>query len=717
MRTKLLRLWITGMAALLRPLLCALFRLRISGLEKLDFSRPAVLIPNHVSLLDALLLALYLPQEVAFVINTQMARRIRWVGYLRKLIPVDPLNPYAVRTMLKTVVKGTPLVVFPEGRVTTTGSMMKVYTGIGYIALKSQAQLFPVAIDGLERSRLSYMKGKLRQVGFPRTRIAIGTPFQVEKREGVSMRVQKEQATDVIRSRMTEHLLASRLPLQLNLYNELRDAAGRYGRSFVVCEDAVAQTKLTYKQLLLAACVLAERLAAELRGERRAAVLLPNTAAHVVTLFAMFRKGLTPALLNYSAGAQTMLDACETASATTIVTSRTFVDKAQLGDFIAAAAARNQRIVYLEDVRKQLAPADKLRGWLAYALRRGGPLEDNEVILFTSGSESKPKGVVLTHRSLYANVQQARLVIAFNQTDSLLGAMPMFHSFGLTAGTLLPLLSGMKVVLYPNPLHYKVIPELTYDRNITILFGTSTFLAAYGRTAHPYDFAHSLKYVVAGAERLKDEVRQLWMDKFGIRILEGYGTTETAPVISLNTPMYAKRGSVGRLLPGIAYKLEPVEGIAEGGSLLVKGPNVMKGYLLHGKGFEPCPEWYATGDIVRIDERGFLTIQGRAQAFAKIGGEKISLTVVEELAASVMPQALCAAVAVSDKRKGERIVLYHNAPAASLAAIKDAVRQAGHSPLYAPSALRYLDKLPLLGSGKIDYPALKSIAQRADEEE
>ncbi|SDN53805.1 acyl-[acyl-carrier-protein]-phospholipid O-acyltransferase / long-chain-fatty-acid--[acyl-carrier-protein] ligase [Paenibacillus sp. yr247] len=703
---------------LLGPALMASFRVRVKGMEQLDFTEKTVLIPNHVSLLDAVLLALILPKEVAFVVNTKIAKRFAWLLLFRAHIAVDPLNPYSVRTMLRTVQSGTPLVVFPEGRITTTGGMMKVYGGIGYIALRSQALMLPIAINGLEHSKLSYLRGKLKQIWFPAVSITFGEAFQVPMSEHISRRVQKDQATDTIRSRMQNHLLESRMKPELNLFNELIIAAKQHGSSAIICEDIVGNYSLSYRKLLLTTYTMAERLKELLKEQNRAAVLLPNAAANVITLFSLFRLGVTPAILNYSAGKQAMLDACETASVKTIVTSRAFVAKAGLTDFIQSASGVFT-IVYLEDVKQSITFKLKCVGIVHYVRKARGVVGSgkNEVVLFTSGSESKPKGVILTHRNIFANIQQAKVVIAFNASDIVLGAMPMFHSFGLTAGTMLPILSGMKVVLYPNPLHYKVIPELVYDRNITILFGTSTFLSAYARTAHPYDYAQSLKYVVAGAEKLKEEVRQTWSDKFGIRILEGYGTTETAPVISLNTPMYAKKGTVGRILPGIHYRLEPVDGIELGGNLLVKGPNVMKGYLIHGQGFVSCPEWYSCGDVVQIDDQGFISIQARVQSFAKIGGEKVSLPMVEELViASLPPHAICAAISVPEVRKGERIVVYHNIPGAQIQQLRESMKQQGHPTIYMPSELRYLEKLPLLGSGKVDYVTIKRTALQDDHE-
>lgn len=705
---------------LVRPLLSCLrllvrvaFKVKVTGMENLVLTGKTVIIPNHVSLLDAVLLALILPKDAAFVVNTNIAKRFAWALLFRAHIAVDPTNPYAVRTMLKTIHAGIPLVIFPEGRITTTGGMMKIYGGIGYIALRAQARIVPIAIQGLEHSKLSYLRGKIKQRWFPKVEIAFGDAFQVpagDKR--FTKKVQKEQATEFIRNKLLRHLLDSRLEPEHNLFNELLMAAQRHGPSTVICEDVLSNSALTYRKLLLTSYTLAIRLRKLLVEQKRVAVLLPNAAGHVVTLFSLYRLGITPAILNYSAGRQAMLEACETAEVKSVLTSKAFIEKAGLSDFIQGASG-SFNIIYLEDVKEALSLQEKLAGLFHFLLQKKGPVGpgQNEVVLFTSGSESKPKGVVLTHRNICANIQQARLVIAFNSSDSVLGSMPMFHSFGLTAGTMLPILAGVKLVLYPNPLHYKVIPELVYDRNITILFGTSTFLGAYARTAHPYDFAHSLRYVVAGAEKLKDEVRQVWQDKFGLRILEGYGTTETTPVISLNTPMNAKKGSVGKLLPGIDAVVEEVEGIATGGHLLVRGPNVMKGYLIHSKGFVPVPEWYSTGDIVTLDDQGYLFIQARLQSFAKIGGEKISLLMVEELVSrSLVAPAVCAAVHVPDRRKGERIIVFHTSKMNPLETLRESMRLGGQPAIYMPSELRYIEKLPLLGSGKIDYVTLKQWA-------
>ncbi len=332
-------------------------------------------------------------------------------------------------------------------------------------------------------------------------------------------------------------------------------------------------------------------------------------------------------------------------------------------------------------------------------------------MLFTSGSEGLPKAVLLSHRNLLSNCAQLGAVIDFSARDVILNVLPLFHVFGLSAGLILPLTSGMYTFLYPNPLHYKVVPELVYELNATVLFGTNTFLAGYARTAHPYDF-YSVRYVFAGAEKLQEDVRQLWLDKLGIRILEGYGATETSPVIAVNTPMHYRAGTVGRFLPGVEWRLEPVEGVT-GGRLHVKGPNVMLGYYLPERPGELVAPascygegWYDTGDVVEVDAEGFVTVLGRMKRFAKVAGEMVPLDGIEKLAAKVWPGYRHAAVALPDGRKGEKVVLVSECPSAELSALHEAARADGLPELWLPHQVLFAEALPLLGSGKLDYSKL-----------
>ncbi|MFM1652112.1 AMP-binding protein [Brevibacillus sp. B_LB10_24] len=694
--------------AMLKYVLLLWFRPRIKGLSNIDFSRPAIIIPNHVSLVDAVLLSFSLPAQVTFVANTEIAKKFSFFLRFRKHITVDPLNPYSIRQMIRVVKSGESLVIFPEGRITTTGGLMKIYSGVGYLALRTGAAVYPVAIEGLERSVFSYLKGKLRLSWFPKVTFSIGTPFTLEKRENVPMREQKAAASDFILRTMQSALFQARTKQEVNLFDEVLLAAKMAGRKQVIARDLTAA--VSYRTLLIGSYLLGGKLKTRLAGRANVGVLLPNSIGQLITLLSLFRIGTTPAILNFSLGIRSLLDCCETAEIKTILTSRAFIEKGKL-EHVITGLQEQVEIIYLEDVKASASFLDKLAAFCRYLTRQRAQAGNRELILFTSGSESKPKGVVLTHDNLYANIQQVRSVIDLTQKDKMLNALPMFHSFGLTAGTLLPVVTGIPVYLYPSPLHFKIISELCYDQNITLLFGTSTFLSAYGKMAHPYNF-YSLRYVFAGAEKLKDDVRQMWMDKFGVRIFEGYGATETSPILSLNTPLANKRGTVGRLLPGVEARVEAVEGITAGGQLLVKGPNVMKGYLIHGKGFVPADEWYPTGDLVSLDADDYLAIQSRLKRFAKIAGEMVSLNLVEELAAQCYGHSDFAAIAIQDQRKGERILLYTSDDTAQIGALRAYVAEKQFSPLLLPAAIRVVEKLPLLGSGKTDYVSLKQWAEQ-----
>jgi len=359
-------------------------------------------------------------------------------------------------------------------------------------------------------------------------------------------------------------------------------------------------------------------------------------------------------------------------------------------------------------IRNLFAPGARLG---AAPLRPG----DSAVILFTSGSEGTPKGVVLTHRNLLANIRQALAVIDLTDGDRFFNAMPIFHSFGLTAGTLFPLVRGCPTFLYPSPLHYRTVPALVYDRASTVLLGTNTFLNGYARRANAYDF-NSVRFLFAGAEKVQASTFETWSRRFGVRILEGYGATECSPFVSVNTRMHPSDGSVGRFLPGIDHRIEAVPGVGTGGRLFVRGPNVMKGYLNAEANarFQELGGWYDTGDVASVDANGFLHLHGRLRRFAKISGEMVSLTAVEDALDGAFPQygmrCKVAVLARPDEERGEALVALTDEPRITLGDVRAAVRAKGLGNLCAPRELVLVARLPLLGSGKIDYPALASEA-------
>jgi len=696
------------MQLLLRVVLRWLFKIKVVGFEKMDFTGPTIVLPNHVSLWDAIFLYAFLPQNVCYVINTGIAKKIGFFLKYIDHITIDPLNPYSLKTVVSIIKMGKTVVIFPEGRITTTGSLMKVYSGVGFIANKTDAAIYPIIFLGLQYSKFSYITDKVRSSWFPSVLMYADDRICLEDSGDESAKLLKQEISDKILTVMQNTMFKAKQcgETKINLFNQLLWAGKLHGMNKVMAEDI--NNTITYKNSIIGSYILGKKLKTVLGKEEIVGVLLPNSIGHVVTLFALYYSNKTPAILNFSAGVQNNLDCGETAGFQTILTSRVFVEKAGLVEYINQLGTRFA-IIYLEDVKDTVYTTDKIRGLVKYwckekAIARGS----DQLILFTSGSESKPKGVVLQHSSIKANLDQISCVIDYTHRDKMLNALPMFHSFGLTVGTLLPIMSGMEVFLYPSPLHYKAIPEIAYDRNITMLLATPTFLMGYGKHAHHYDFC-SIRYVLAGGEKVKAEVRTLWQEKFGLRIFEGYGTTEMSPVISINTPLFNRLGTVGKFLPGIEWQIERVEGVQTGGNLLVKGPNAMIGYLLYSKGFVSTKEWYNCGDIVHVDEDGFITITSRLKRFAKISGEMISLDAVEGVAQQCFGTDQNAAVNVCDEKKGERIILYTVNKAATKQLLRESLSQMRQSMMMMPAEVNIMDQLPLLGSGKIDYVTLKAM--------
>jgi acyl-[acyl-carrier-protein]-phospholipid O-acyltransferase / long-chain-fatty-acid--[acyl-carrier-protein] ligase len=688
----------------------AFFRLEIKGRDNLEKAGPHPIIAlNHVSFLDPPLATTILPTRPVFAIDIGMSKHwwIQPVLKVMRTMPLDPLKPMAMRTIINAVRGGDTLVIFPEGRITVTGSLMKVYDGAALIADKSDAMIVPVRIDGAEATIFSRLKNsQVRRRLFPKITVTILEPVKLDVDPALVGRRRRQVAGATLYTIMSDMIFRT-TSTDRTIVEAVVEAANVHGANWLAVEDPVSG-QMTYKRLLRAVAVLGAKLMPLAPEGRALGIMLPTSNAAVVTLLAVMSGGRVPAMINFSAGAANILAASRAANLETIVTSRAFVERARL-DHVVEQIATQVRIVYLEDIRPTISLRDKLRGawnWKKPLVARKP--DDWAVILFTSGSEGQPKGVVLSHRNMLANVAQAAARIDFGREDKLFNVLPVFHSFGLTGGTVLPLVSGVPTYLYPSPLHYRTVPELVYGVSATVLFGTDTFLNGYARVANPYDF-RSLRYVVGGAEPVKESTRQIYLEKFGLRILEGYGVTETAPVLALNTPMFNKFGTVGRILPGMEARLEKVEGIDEGGRLYVRGPNVMLGYLRADNPgvLEPPPEgWHDTGDIVTIDADGFIAIKGRAKRFAKVGGEMVSLAAVEMLAAELWPNAITAVTAIPDARKGERLVMVTDKHGATRGEFVTYARNKHASELMFPAEVVVLDKLPLLGSGKVDNIAV-----------
>ncbi|MDH5325971.1 MAG: AMP-binding protein [Gammaproteobacteria bacterium] len=713
-----------GLQKTLAAIMSLFYKVEVRGLEKLKtLDENVIIVANHTSFLDALLLYCFIPINMTFAVNTHVAGGwvLKFVRRLVHLFPMDPGNPLAIRALIRKVQEGENVVIFPEGRITVTGSLMKIYHGPGLVAVRTNATVVPVCIDGAQYSPFSRMKGRIRTRWFPEISLSILDPRKLKMDNEVSGRARRTRAGKILSDVMTEMVFASS-PYRTTIFDRLLDARIVHGGKHIVGED-INRKPINYDTVVTKCLALGKELTKHSSRGEYVGVLLPGALSTLVTFMGLHAYGRVPAMLNYTVGAHGMISACETAQVKTVVTAHAFVIKAKLQD-VVHELSKQVNVVYLEDIAKNINLYTKIRSFIIskmdFGLKnrhrtRGVSPESPAVVLFTSGSEGTPKGVVLSHQNLLANMSQMASRIDFTAQDIVLNALPTFHSFGLTAGTLLPVLSGMKTFLYPSPLHYRVIPEIAYEIGATILFGTNTFLAGYAKNAHPYDF-YSVRYVFAGAEKLKTEVRRTWEDKFGVRIFEGYGATETSPVLAVNTPMDNKPGTVGRLLPAIKMKLEPVPGLSQGRRLFVQGPNVMLGYLLHDNPgvLAPLPKvdgeaWYDTGDIVDLDDEGFVAISGRAKRFAKVAGEMVSLTAVESLASKVWPDAQHAAVAVPDERKGEQIVLMSTQANADRTPLLYQAQQDGIGEINVPKKVMQVVAIPILGTGKTDYVTAQTL--------
>ncbi len=509
------------------------------------------------------------------------------------------------------------------------------------------------------------------------------------------------------------------------LFSALLAAVRKHGADKIILEDPERQP-LTYGRLVLGALVLGGELAKDTRRGETIGVLLPNVVGLPVVIMGLNAFGRVPALLNFSAGIKNLRSAIQTGVIRRLVTSRRFVSLGNLQPVIdelakvEAAPGKKLEIVYLEDVRKTIGLAAKLKGVVRSKMaarfhrKHGLGPDQPAVMLFTSGTEGVPKGVVLSNANVIANAEQIWVHADgyFSASDIVMNPLPIFHSYGLTAGTLMPLLHGMKTVLYPSPLHYKEIPKLIGATKASILFGTDTFLQGYSRAADEADLK-SVRFVVAGAEKVKEQTKAVW-SKYGTQILEGYGATECSPVISCSLPHKQKPNSVGPLLQGIEAKLEPVQDIHEGGRLLVRGPNVMLGYVLADKPgvlVPPKDGWHDTGDIVEFDDAGLVSIKGRAKRFAKIGGEMVSLAAIEAVAQTAWPDANHVCMAISDPRKGEQLVLVTDKQGADRAALLAAARAEGLPELWVPRSVMVIQQIPVLASGKVDLMAASELVK------
>lgn len=674
---------------------------------------PVIYAVVHQSRIDPAMMLALLPQDTLHILDPASASAA-WLEPWRELARTIAFNAEHVFVSRRLVRhlrgKGRLAVYFPDA-VEPDTKTFRLYRAVARIAAKAEASIVPIFVGGARHLPFSLTPpDRAPRRWFPTLRLGVLEPATLSD---LAERPGAQQATmsNTLFDRVAEARLAG-VDLSRSLFLALRDAAFRFGIDRSPVEDAVSG-RLDWRRLFVEARLLGNRFASATAPGEAVGIVLPNANALVVSLVGLLSAGRVSTLINYTAGPASVTSAVRTAVVRTVVSSRAFVQKAGLADIVLAAEQGGAKFIWLEDISAGATIIEKLAAklfWRVPLARQDA--EKPAIILFTSGTEGSPKAVVLSHRNLLANAMQAEARIAISPLDTLLNVLPAFHSFGLTGGTLLPLLAGVRLYLYPSPLHYKLIPGVAARVKPTILFGTDTFLTGYARAASDSDFS-SLRLVVAGGEPVREETRRIWRDRFGAEIIEGYGLTEAAPVVAVNSTLHNRDGTVERLLPGMRMRIEPVEGIRDGGRLWVSGPNVMMGYMTAERPGElqsSTDAGHDTGDVVTIDREGFITIKGRVKRFAKIAGEMVSLGAIEMLVQALWPEDMHAVVAVPDRRRGERVVLVTTAEAAEAGALRQYGKQVGADALLIPQDIIKVDAMPMLGSGKTDHAAIRRLA-------
>ena len=688
-----------------------LFGFKIHNADALKATGPVLLVPNHASWFDWWIVGMCLQEDWKFVVSSTRAEShwiFKFVMRNRFTFPIDNASPFAIKEMSNFLKSGGRLVLFAEGRLTETGSLMKLFEGTGFLLEKTNAKI--ITCYQRNAHRLPYSKHPGWKKIFPRLTIHFGEPQSTP--QSLSNRFDAREAyTQWLREQLME--LQFRIEMKLGPQDLLTAIAsmGRARPKSIVLEDVTGQ-RLNHRMVMVGSEVLSRKFQNLLSPEiERVGLLLPNVNATPITLLALWRLGKVPAILNYSSGVSIMQTCSDLAGVKQIITSQAFLEKA--GIDIQPMKKNGIEFIYLEEVRKKISVSTKLSILMKHKCRLGKSQfhitqDKTAVVLFTSGSEGIPKGVELTHKNILSNLRQLLVMVDILDTDSIFNCLPMFHSFGLVVGTLLPLCRGLRTTIFPSPLQYRVIPSAVYNSNSTIFLSTNTFLNGYAKKAHSYDF-RNVRYLLAGAEKIQQATSDTWARKFGIRITEAYGVTECSPGISANTKADNRFGSVGRILPDMKWKLEPVDGVKDAGRLFVKGPNVMKGYLNKeaNEAFQSLNGWYDTGDIVKVDEDGYFWIKGRAKRFAKISGEMVSLTAVEDALAGAFPNhgedCEIAVIAVTDEDKGEKLIAVTNEPNLTTTEIRNAVADAGLINLCTPREIHVLKEIPKLGTGKLNH--------------
>ena len=710
-----------------------LYRLDVEGRENVPARGGALLTPNHVSMADAVLLIACIDRPIRFIMFKGSYEH-PLVKPFAKILGVIPIASdqgpremiHSLRQATEALKSGEVVCIFPEGQMTRIGQLLPFRRGMERIIKGVDVPIVPVNLDGVWGSIFSFAGGRFlwkfpRQIPYP-VRVTFGKPLPAEATAREVRRAVQDLGAEAF---------ARRKKRMDTLPESFIYSARRHPFRFAMADSQ--RPKFSWFRALTGAVVLARRLGKQWKGQEMVGVLLPPSVPGALTNYAAMLLGKVPVNLNYTVSNETLASCVEQCNLKTIVTARVFLDKVKVHP--------PGELIFIEDVAKDAGFAEKLPGALAAAFlpakalckfagsEEPAKLDDVATIIFSSGSTGDPKGVVLTHYNIASNVEQLNQVFMLHADDRIMGILPFFHSFGFTGTLCLPAATGIGVVFHPNPLDSRVIGALVNKYRVTMLLATPTFLNAYTRRCTPEEFG-SLRFVMAGAEKLPERISQAFEDQFGIRPHEGYGCTECSPAVTVNTIDFraasfrqvgAKRGSIGHPLPGMTVKivdpdtLQPV-GVDEPGLLLVRGPNIMRGYLNKPeKTAEVLRDgWYNTGDVARMDEDGFIRITDRLSRFSKIGGEMVPHIKLEDLLqelAGVSEQTFVV-TAIPDEKKGERLAVLHTLDDAKLEETLEKLGKSDLPALWRPRKDQFLriESLPYLGTGKLDLRKARGLA-------
>ncbi|WP_375326761.1 acyl-[ACP]--phospholipid O-acyltransferase [Candidatus Tisiphia endosymbiont of Nemotelus uliginosus] len=706
-----------------------MYNVEVKGIENFyKAGKRSVIIANHISYLDPAVLATYLPEEMTFAINTTIAKAwwVRPFLKVNRTLPVDPTSAMAIKTLIKEVQKDKKIAIFPEGRISITGSLMKVYEGPGMIAEKAGATILPVRIDGTQFTHFSKLKNILKTRIFPKITVTILPPVQFASRQDIQNmdnRAKRKYMGQALYDIMVDMMFESS-NYKNTLFQSLIESAKVHGFKKQIIQDVDYQG-ITYQQLLLDSFTLAYLMKREAKSANYLGLMLPNMIKVVSTFYAMQALGSTVVMLDYTSEVGHIITACQTTSVNIIYTSKEFIEKARLQETIIKILAANINIIYLEDLQQRISWGIRIK-LLLYNLFPQSYYnsictnhrdQGAAVVVFTSDCLAAQKAIVLSHRNLQANRFQLGAKLQFSPEDLAFIALPFSDCFGLTS-TIMMILNGVPTFLYLSAQHYRNIPEVIYDIGATIIFSVDIFLDNYALYAHPYDF-YSIRYVLAYGGTLREQTRQVWLNKFGIRIFEMYGTAEMSSVIACNTPMHYRSGSVGRLVPQVEYYIKQVEGIEGAGQLFVKGPNIMLGYMfnnnpgvLHYTASELGLGWLDTQEVVKCDQDGYIMVLGKLEQFIMIEEKKIPLLLIEQLANIIDKDSANAVIHLENVNREKKIILFTTSVAINNAKFIEILHNNLLPLAYLPEIIN-VQEIPRISKGKVNYKQLENIYRKS----